>query len=291
MKRSRALRRRVLLAAPAAVLAALVVLAAVVAAMMVASAAAGLAAPGPVPPAPVRWVTDSAGYLSAAARGDLDGRLQRYQRQTGHQVLVWIARSTGGVPIQDFTVRAFHAWGIGNKGASDGLVIFLFTEDRKLRIEVGYGLEDRVPDAIASRIIREQITPRLAAGDHDGAVRAGVDAVLAAIGGGAPVAAVPAPRPVPSRGVLGCLPAVLMVAIFAVIVALARRARSRQPVGGRRAWGSSTGGGGATGSDFSSSGGGSNDSGSSSDSSSDSGGGDFSGGGGDSGGGGADGSW
>jgi uncharacterized protein len=235
-----------------------------------------------VPPAPVRWVTDAAGFLTEATRATLDRKLQDYQGQTGHQVLVWIDRSTGGVPIQDFGVRAFHAWGVGRKGVSDGLVIFLFTSDRSLRIEVGYGLEDKVPDAIASRIVRDEMTPRLAAGDRDGAVTAGVDAVLAAIGGAPPSAVQKSAAPPPPTGPYqqrrmpfwnsGCIVGVAILLFFGWILWLVFRS------GGTR---SSDGAGlGSSSSDSSgSSGGGS------------SGGGDFSGGGGDAGGGGADGSW
>ncbi|HVT60845.1 MAG TPA: TPM domain-containing protein [Thermoanaerobaculia bacterium] len=144
--------------------------------------AAAAAAPA-VPPAPTRWVTDGAGFLSPSVRQELDARLEQYQARTGHQVLVWIAGSAGGEPIEDFAVRAFAAWRVGRKGIDDGLAIFIFAADRKIRFEVGYGLEDKVPDIIASRIIREVMTPRLQAGDRDGAVVAGVDATLAAISG------------------------------------------------------------------------------------------------------------
>lgn len=156
------------------------------------------------PAAPARWVTDSAGFLSAGARQELDGQLESYQRQSGHHVLVWIGRTTGGVPLEDFTVQAFAAWQVGRKGLDDGLVLFVFADDRKLRVEVGYGLEGQVPDAIASRIIRETIVPRVQAGDRDGALRAGVAALIAAIDGRVaspePAAVPPPARPPPAAG-------------------------------------------------------------------------------------------
>ncbi len=147
-------------------------------AALVASAAAADA-----PAAPVRWVTDSAGFLSEGARDELDGRLEAYERQSGHHVLVWIGRTTGDVPLEDFTVRAFAAWKVGRSGFDDGLVLFVFSDDHTLRVEVGYGLEGQVPDAIASRIIRETIAPRIRSGDRDGAIRAGVAALIRAIEG------------------------------------------------------------------------------------------------------------
>jgi uncharacterized protein len=150
--------------------------------------AAGMAAGGaraetPVPDPPTRWLTDRAGFLSPTAATELDGRLAEHERRTGRQLLVYIDRTTGGVPIEDWAVRAFERWRVGRKGLDDGLALFVFSEDRKLRIEVGYGLEDRVSDALASRIIRERIVPRIQAGDHDGAIRAGVAAAIAASGG------------------------------------------------------------------------------------------------------------
>ncbi len=137
----------------------------------------------PIPPPPTRWVTDNAGFLSPGARAALDQRLRVFEQQTGHQILVWIGTSTGGDPIEDWTVRAFKAWRVGRKGMDDGLVLFVFSEDRKVRIEVGYGLEGVVPDAVASRIIREAIVPRIQAQDRDGAIAAGVDSSIRAIGG------------------------------------------------------------------------------------------------------------
>ncbi len=135
------------------------------------------------PPAPARWVTDSAAFLSEGARQEFDLRLETYERQRGHQVLVWISRTAGVVPLEDFTVRSFAAWKVGRKGLDDGLVLFVFADDRKLRVEVGYGLEGQVPDAIASRIIQETIVPRIQTGDRDGAIRSGIAELIAAIEG------------------------------------------------------------------------------------------------------------
>lgn len=135
------------------------------------------------PPAPQRWVTDEQAHLSPATRQELDLRLAAYEKATGHQVLVWIGESTGEVPLEDWAVRTFESWGVGRKGLDDGLVLFMLARDRKLRIEVGYGLEGQLPDAIASRIIQEAIIPRLKSGDWDGATTTGVDRILATLGG------------------------------------------------------------------------------------------------------------
>lgn len=76
-------------------------------------------------------------------------------------------------------MRTFAAWKVGRKGFDDGLVIFVLADDRAIDIEVGYGLEARVPDATASRVIREVMSPRLRAGDRDGAITGAVAAVAA----------------------------------------------------------------------------------------------------------------
>jgi uncharacterized protein len=133
--------------------------------------------------------------LSLAARNELDQRLARYARATGHQVLVYIDQTTDGVPIEDWAVKAFERWRVGRQGIDDGLVLFIFAADRKLRIEIGYALEPIMTDAMASRIIRDVVVPRIQSGDRDGAVRAGVDAILTTLGtapGEAPASPAPA---------------------------------------------------------------------------------------------------
>src|SRR5215831_16208621 len=142
------------------------------------------AAETPIPPAPTQWVTDTANFMSSGAAQALNGRLEQYEHSTGHQLIVYIGQTTGDAPIDDWAVRAFAKWKIGRKGIDDGLVLFIMAADRKLRFEVGYGLEPVVPDAIASRIINEVIVPRIQAGDRDGAVTAGMDGVMMVIGGG-----------------------------------------------------------------------------------------------------------
>ncbi len=246
--------------------------------------AATASAQGPAtatPPSPTRFVTDGAAFLSAAAHDELEQRLTRYERDTGHQVLLWIGQTTGGEPIESWAVRAFKAWRVGRKGLDDGVAVFILAADRKVRIEVGYGLEDRVPDAVAARIIGDQMIPRLRAGDQDGAARAAVSGVLAAVGGetGAPQGAVPTPAPPPELGwgqllLLGLVGILVLGFIVTnprlALMLLTTIASNSNRGGGNWGGGGFGGGGGGWG------GGG---------------GGGFSGGGGRSGGGGASGSW
>lgn len=150
--------------------------------------AAAVAAPFRPPPAPDQPVTDEAGFLSPGARQALNDRLKDAQPQ----VVVWIGDPAPDVTIEEFAAKTFEAWGVGRKGADDGVGIFVFGSARTVRIEVGYGLEGTLTDAIASQIIRTHFIPAARAGDHDAAVIATVDAVVQAVGatGAAPLAVV-----------------------------------------------------------------------------------------------------
>lgn len=175
-----------------------------------------------IPAAPEHFVTDRAGFLTEPVRASLDARLLAYQRETGHQVIVYVDRTTGGVPIEDWAVRAFAAWRIGRRQLDDGLALFVFRDDRSVRIEVGYGLEPVVTDAFASRVIDETIVPKMRAGDPDGAITGAVDRLVGAIQRGGPdSAAPPQVQQSPLRG-SGLVRTILMgiFLVFAVILAI-----------------------------------------------------------------------
>lgn len=141
-----------------------------------------------IPPSPERWATDTAGFLSPATVQEVDRTLETYEQQSGHQIIVYIGKTTEGYPIEEFATKAFQAWRVGRKGLDDGLVLFIMAEDRKIRIEVGYGLEATVPDIIAGRIINDVMVPRIRAGDPDGAVREAVGSIIQTISGTPPAA-------------------------------------------------------------------------------------------------------
>jgi uncharacterized protein len=159
------------------------------------------AAAAAVPPAPDRWVTDQVGMLSPGTRAALDRRLESYQARTGHQVIVWIGTSLGGDSLETWAANTFAAWGIGRQGKDDGVAIFILAQDRRMRIEVGYGLEERLTDLASARIIRERMTPLLRQGNPDGAVTAAVSGVLETLGGEDPAAAAETPPPPVQRSV------------------------------------------------------------------------------------------
>lgn len=225
---------------------------------MVAALALAVSLAAAAPPAPTDWVTDAAGVLGPA-RAQLDAELAEFSRRTGHQVLVYVGRSTGGEPIEDFAVRAFEAWKPGKKGLDDGAVLFVMVDDRAARIEVGYGLEPVLTDLEAARILRDQLVPRMRAGDPAGAVQGAARAMLQVLGGGG-AQAPPATELPPgverakwvAMAVLGGLFVVLAIfkprwALFLVFLLARGGHRGGKPGGGGfRGGGGRSGGGGAT---------------------------------------------
>jgi uncharacterized protein len=134
-----------------------------------------------IPPTPARYVTDNANALSESARASIENELHAYESATGHQIVVWIGQTTGDVPLETWTGETADHWKIGRRGKDDGAVLFLFMQDHKARIEVGYGLESALTDADSFRIITNVIRPRMRANDVDGAVSGGVAAMLKTI--------------------------------------------------------------------------------------------------------------
>jgi uncharacterized protein len=239
-----------------------------------------------LPPRPGRYTTDRAGVLGADKERALDEKLASFERSTSDQVVVYLDKKLPeNATIEEIANRAYHEWGIGQKGTSNGVLFLVFVDDKKMRIEVGRGLEGAIPDILAGRILREEVKPRFANGDYPGGVEAGVDAILGLArgepykGSGRTVAETRVHRGDASAWIVFiCFFGVIIGTFVFAIVMVFRKA-------GRSGWRSVI----VNGVDVGSSGGGWSSSDSSS--SSDSGGGDFSGGGGDSGGGGASDSW
>jgi len=226
-----------------------------------------------VPP-PDRYFTQYTNVVSARVAEALNSKLEAFERESSTQILVVIyPRLPPNAALEDFTVRTAQAWRAGQKGKDNGAVLFVFVADRKMRIEVGYGLEGAIPDAIAKRIIEEQIRPAFARGDFDAGVTAGVNALIQASRGeykgtGRTVA--------DRRGKKG-FPWPLTIFLIIIIASILRRSGTGYHRARRSYWGVWPGWwGGGGGGGWSSGGGG---------------GGGFSGGGGSFGGGGASGSW
>jgi uncharacterized protein len=266
-----------------------------------------------VPPLSGR-VVDQTGTLSSDTIASLTQTLKGLELRKGSQVAVLIVPTTAPETIEQYSIRVAEAWKIGRRKIDDGALLVVAKDDRKLRIEVGYGLEGSLTDVTASRIISEIITPKFRTGDFDGGISAGVERIIAVIDG----EPLPAPEPQQSFSAPAHLDDLFPLLLFAaIIVGGLSRALLGRLVGsvatggiiGVVAWfligslalcalsaviafvltmfaDSATSSGGRGGSSWSGGGGGSFSGGSSS---SDSGG--FSGGGGSFGGGGASGSW
>jgi len=131
-------------------------------------------------------VVDEAGILSDATRDRLRALSKAHEDRTTDQLVVLTLPTLDGESIEDYAVRVFEAWKLGQKGKDNGVLVVVVPNDRRMRIEVGYGLEGDLPDAAAARIIRERMTPRFKAGDFDGGVLDGVTAIVDRLEGRAP---------------------------------------------------------------------------------------------------------
>ena len=165
----------------------------------------------PVPPLRAR-VTDLADLLPSDRAQQLKAKLARFEAETGHQIAVLTIPTTGGEPIESYSIRVADAWKLGQKDTDTGLLLVVARDDRRARIEVGYGLEGVVPDVVGKRIIENELVPRFRAGDFPGGIDAAIDSLMRAARG----EVLPAvPRARPQSGALDPLPVVLFTALFA----------------------------------------------------------------------------
>ncbi|WP_414903421.1 TPM domain-containing protein [Sphingomonas flavalba] len=124
-------------------------------------------------------VVDEAHLLDAAQAAALTAKLATVEQQTGRQFVVATVTDLQGYDIADYGYRLGRAWGIGSKEQNDGVLLLVAPNERKVKIEVGYGLEPYLTDALSSVIINTQITPRFRGGDMAGGIAAGADAIIA----------------------------------------------------------------------------------------------------------------
>jgi uncharacterized protein len=222
-----------------------------------------------VPARPEGRVTDQTRTLSSGEIAALERKLSSFEQETSNQIAVLLIPSLEGDSLEDYSIRLAEKWKIGQKGKNNGAILLSVKNDRKIRIEVGYGLEGALPDALSGTIIRNEIAPRFKAGQFYQGIEAGIDAIMAATKGEYKA------RPEKKRGSLlaSWLPFLILLVFFGFFALAASQARRRHyHSGGSRGW---TSGGGffGGGSSWGDSGGG------------------FSGGGGGFGGGGASGDW
>jgi uncharacterized protein len=166
----------------------------------------------PVPPLR-EAATDQTGTLSAGQRQELEQRLRAFEAEKGSQVAVLIVPTTEPEAIEQYSIRVVEAWKLGRGKVDDGALLLVAKNDRALRIEVGYGLEGALPDAIAKRIIEETITPRFKQGDFFGGISAGLDQIMGVIRG-EPLPPPPARR---SGGPAGPNPDLLFLMLFLLL--------------------------------------------------------------------------
>jgi uncharacterized protein len=167
----------------------------------------------PIPKLEAR-VTDLTGTLTADERSALEKKLAEVEAQKGAQLAVLIVPTTHPEEIEQYSIRVVEQWRIGRAHVDDGVLLIVAKNDRRMRIEVGYGLEGALPDATANRIITETIRPRFAQNDFYGGINAGVDQIIRVVAG----EALPEPEHAgrgrgASRRVSGLLP-FLFIAVF-----------------------------------------------------------------------------
>ena len=137
-----------------------------------------------IPPKPDRYFNDYAGVVSQSAALRFNEQLAQFERDTSNQVVVAVfPKMQSDSDIADYTQRVAQMWGIGQKDRRNGVVLFVFVEDRKMFIQVGYGLEGALPDATAFDITEYRIKPHFRSGDYEGGLAVGIDSILQAISG------------------------------------------------------------------------------------------------------------
>ena len=163
-------------------------------------------------------ITDNAALLSPETTAKLTALLKAHEDSTSDQVAVLTINSLDGEPIESYSMRVAETWKLGRRDRDNGVLLIVARDDRKVRIEVGRGLEGNLPDITAGRIIRNVMIPRFKSGDFDGGISAGVEAILGSLEGSGP----PVPAEEPEQGMdLGTK--LMAGGIFSVVVGLFTR--------------------------------------------------------------------
>jgi len=172
----------------------------------------------PIPPLKAR-VTDLTNTLSSAEAQALDAKLSAWEQRSGNQLAVLIVPTTQPEPIEAYSIRVADAWKIGRKGQDNGALLLLAKNDKKLRIEVGYGLEGVLTDATSRRIIAETMAPLFRQNQFGAGITAGVDQIITVVDKGEPLAAKPAAK-LPSKPGGGFPLEMMFIVLFVVVPVL-----------------------------------------------------------------------
>jgi uncharacterized protein len=160
------------------------------------------------------WVTDLAGMLTPQQEQSLESLMESYRLGSGHEVALLTVPDLGGRSLERYALEVARSWGIGAKDTNAGALLFVAQRERKIRIEVGRGLEGTLTDSISGRIIRDVIAPRFKQGDYYAGLRGGIEAIHAAAGGD--YAELPAERKGRKRKRFGILPLLFLI-VFVVL--------------------------------------------------------------------------
>ena len=128
-------------------------------------------------------INDYASMISAPVKADIEAKLQKLEVAESTQIVILTVPSLQGDPVEDFSIRVAEAWKIGHKGSDNGVLLIVSRDDHKVRIEVGYGLEGKLTDLLAGRIINDEIVPAFKAGQFDAGFTTGVSSLVAAVHG------------------------------------------------------------------------------------------------------------
>ncbi len=198
----------------------------------------GLRAAEIIPSAPARYFNDYALAVKPETAEALNRQLEDFEKTNGSQILVAIfPKMQSDAPIEDYTLRVARAWKVGGQVKNNGTVLFVFVQDRKMFVQVGYGLEGRLTDALSKDITADVIRPRFAAGDFDGGLTAGVGALIAAVKGEYQGSGRTVYQKSHSGGAQGGgfpvgLIFLLLIGFFLFISFLSRRQQAQRPRGG-----------------------------------------------------------
>lgn len=151
--------------------------------LLVTATLTGWAQQIPAPPNPPRLVNDLAGVLSSSEVQQLEAHLLGYNDTTSNEIAIVLIKTLNDYPIEDYANKLLREWGIGRNKLNNGVLILAAMDDRKIRIEVGYGLEGAIPDITANRIIEEDIKPNFRSGDYYEGLRAAADHIIGAAKG------------------------------------------------------------------------------------------------------------
>jgi len=177
-----------------------------------------------IPPTPGAYFNDYAGVVSKEAASRFNEQLAQFERDTSDQVVVAVfPKMQSDSDIADYTQRVAQAWGVGQKERRNGVVLFVFIQDRKMFIQVGYGLEGALPDATAFDITERRIKPLFRTGNYDAGLATGIDLICKAIRGEYKGSGKPGAEGKGGGGVFGLLPFIIFIIVLIIISRVFRK--------------------------------------------------------------------